>query len=112
MSFDIESRSLRRGTPLSVVLPSANRQAARIGRAEFLLPLISIFPLSRFPPRMMKLSNLPVLRPRGPTCPAAKRHWNECPGRHHSDYRPVHWPTINLSLHYKCPVYRPLDWGV
>ena len=56
MSLVIESMSLRRGTPLSVVLPSAIRLAAMIGNALFLLPLISILPFSRFPPRMRKLS--------------------------------------------------------
>src|SRR5690349_17029790 len=48
--------SLRRGTLLSVVLPSAIMQAARIGKALFLEPEISILPLRRLPPRMRKLS--------------------------------------------------------
>src|SRR5947209_6345274 len=56
--------SLRRGTLWSVVLPSASRHAATIGSALFLLPLISILPLRRLPPRMRKESILPpVLGP-------------------------------------------------
>src|SRR5882757_6830392 len=48
--------SLRRGTDLSVVLPSAIRHAARIGSALFLEPEISTLPLRRLPPRIRKLS--------------------------------------------------------
>src|SRR2546425_554830 len=54
-----------RGTPRRVLLPSAIRQAARMGSEEFLLPLISILPLSRVPPRMRKLSIAPALGPSG-----------------------------------------------
>src|SRR5579862_3858383 len=68
--------SLSRGTPLSVVLPSASRHAAMIGNALFLLPLISILPFNRVPPRIRKLSIAPILgpaaqrrRPRSPNCP-------------------------------------------
>jgi hypothetical protein len=42
--------SLSRGTPCSVVLPSGIRHAAMMGSALFLLPEISILPLSRVPP--------------------------------------------------------------
>src|SRR5205807_7188273 len=56
MSLHIESMSLSRGTPLRVVFPSASRHAAMIGSALFLLPLISIRPLSRVPPRMRRES--------------------------------------------------------
>src|SRR4029453_18037257 len=71
--------SLRRGTPLRVVLPSPSRHAAMIGNALFLLPLISILPLSRCPPRMRKLSiALPCARrpeggPRGAWAVAPRR---------------------------------------
>jgi len=52
----IESMSERRGTPCRRVGPFARRQAATMGREEFLLPEISILPLRRFPPRIKKLS--------------------------------------------------------
>ena len=55
-SFAIESISLRRGTPLSVILLVDMRHAAMIGNALFLLPLISILPLRRVPPCRMKES--------------------------------------------------------
>src|SRR4051812_18822485 len=57
--------SLSRGTLLSVVRPWAIRHAARIGRALFLDPEISILPLRRtlLPPRMRKLSIQPVPEP-------------------------------------------------
>src|SRR3954470_15264781 len=55
-SLTIESMSLRRGTDFRTVLPSAIRQAARIGSALFFEPEISTLPLRRVPPRMRKLS--------------------------------------------------------
>jgi hypothetical protein len=65
MSLFIESMSLSLGTPLSVVVDVAIKLAAMSGKALFLLPLISILPLRRLPPRIRKLSiNMPVLGPR------------------------------------------------
>src|SRR3954464_7036861 len=59
--------SERRGTPRSVVLPSAIRHAAMIGSELFLLPLISTLPLRRLPPRRMKLSIWPLPGPEADT---------------------------------------------
>src|SRR4051812_7523920 len=52
-----------RGTPRSVVFPSAMRQAAMIGSELFLLPLISTLPLRRRPPLRTRLSIWPFLGP-------------------------------------------------
>src|SRR5688572_20093083 len=49
-----------RGTPCSVNFSLVSSAAATIGSAEFLLPEISILPLSRVPPEILKLSILPI----------------------------------------------------
>src|SRR5439155_21031061 len=89
--------SERRGTPRRVVRPWAIRQAARMGSEEFLLPLISTLPLSRFPPRTRKLSIAPVLGPRNEVLgwPEKSRHLSEEVSRELPVYRPVLRPTIN-----------------
>ena len=113
MSLVIESMSLRRGTPLSVVFPSAIRHAAMIGSALFLLPLISILPLSRCPaaneeavhlsPSLGRLPNRdgrrrPLSNPFNPCpkCPGAGR-CNGSSASQHPVYRPLHRPIFNLS---------------
>ncbi len=106
--------SLRRGTPCSVVFPSAIRHAATIGSELFLLPLISTLPLSLVPPLMRKLSIItPIL---GPLSRAdfPRRMARSVGGQSHllareqSVYRPVHQPINSLSLRRRSSkVYRP-----
>src|SRR4030081_3693328 len=76
----MESISDSRGTPLRTIFPTAIKRAARIGSAEFLLPEISILPLSRFPPRMMKLSiGRPSIGPRPENASREKRVTGRAP---------------------------------
>src|ERR1700749_2391491 len=65
MSLVIEVMSERRGPPCRVIFSDDMRAAATIGSALFLLPLISILPLSREPPRIRNESMIsPVLGPK------------------------------------------------